>query len=134
MKLLIVLTCCRGELLPVPGAAGVRELVVPVVWHVGVLCGLLVAQADGVVDELAPRPAPLRDVVLGEEVLADVVEDAVADVARRWAGGHLAVPDVVRGRDTGELRPCLPPRGVSRVVAAPVERAARERIGAHRPG
>jgi len=25
MKPLIVLTCCRGELLPDPGAAGVRE-------------------------------------------------------------------------------------------------------------
>ena len=36
------------------------------------LAGLL---AEVVVEELAPRPTPLRDVVLGEQVLADVVED-----------------------------------------------------------
>src|SRR5207249_5119648 len=42
-----------------------------------------VSEPDVVIEELAPDPAPLRDVVLGEEVLTDVVEKAVADVSGR---------------------------------------------------
>src|SRR6266508_3258137 len=43
----------------------------------------LVSQSEVVIEELAPGPAPLRYTVLREQVLADVVEDAVADVPRR---------------------------------------------------
>ena len=96
---MIVLRCWRGlrTLVPVPGAAGVREKssAPRSLWNdssgsaalnaIGFdSAGGLVAQAEVVVEELAPGPSPLRDVVLGEQVLADVVEDAVADVSARW--------------------------------------------------
>ena len=76
------------------------------------------------VDELAPRPAPLRDVVLREDVLADVVEDPVADVPRRRTGHHHAhVVPVVRRRDAQVLRSRLTPVGMPEIVSAPVQRA-----------
>ena len=76
------------------------------------------------VDELAPGPAPLGDAVLGEDVLPEVVEDPVRDLAWRGAAGHGAdAVRVVRRRDPGVLRARLPPVRVVVVVAAAVERA-----------
>src|SRR5207249_6074203 len=54
------------------------ERVVPVERDRRLLGGRLVAQAEVVVEELAPRPTPPRDAVLREEILPDVVEDPVA--------------------------------------------------------
>src|SRR5207253_2110805 len=93
--------------------------------NAGVVALRLVAQVERVVDELSPEPADLRDTVLREDVLADVVEDAVADVTRRRAAFHRADPVGVR-RGRGDARVVdarLSPRRVRGVVAAAVERA-----------
>jgi hypothetical protein len=81
-----------------------------------------VAEADVVIHELAPEPPDLRDAVLREEALADVVEDAVADDARGRPGHPPAhAVGVVRRRHAQVLRSCLAARGVQDVVAASVE-------------
>ena len=92
--------------------------------HRHVLGGGLVPEADVVVDELAPDPAPLRDPVLREDVLPDIVEDGVADMTRRRARDHLSdAVGVVRGRDPQVLRAGLPPVGMEHVVPASVQRS-----------
>ncbi len=87
----------------------------------------LVAQTERVIHELPPRPAPLRDPVLGEEVLADVVEDAVADEARRRALHRFRRTVVVRGGHTYVLGVRLPPRRIRDVVSPAVQRSRHER-------
>ncbi len=87
------------------------------------LAGRLVPETEAVVEELPPHPAPLRDAVLREEVLADVVEDAVADVARRRPGLHLRDPVRVGEGRQPQVRPvALAPGRVRRVVPAPAQR------------
>src|SRR5262249_48174172 len=82
---------------------------------------------------LPPAPPPLRVFFRGEGVVAGVVEDPVAAVARRGPPPHLADPvGVVRRRNAEVLRPRLSPRGMSGIVAAPVKGAAGERIGSDR--
>ena len=111
----------------------------------------LVSQAEVVVEELSPDPAPLRDVVLGEQVLPDVVEDPVADEprgprrrhrdrsrprtpARRFAGN--APPPRPRSdgarcslvrRACASARPPRPPldRPARKIAAAPIARRTR---------
>src|SRR5205085_2115623 len=82
----------------------------------------LVAQAEVMVHELSPGPAPLRDAVLGEQVLADVVEDAVADPPRRRAGGHRGhAVGVVRRRDAQVVRAGAAPGGIRLVIAVAIQ-------------
>ena len=88
------------------------------------------AQAEGVVEELTPGPAPLGDPVLGEDVLVDVVEDAVADVAGvRAALRRADAVGVVGGADPQVGRLDWPHVGVGDVVAAAVETFDGERHG-----
>src|SRR6266480_3052467 len=71
---------------------------------------------------MAPRPAPLRDTVLGEDVLVDVVEDSVANEPRVRPGYGLAAPVGVAGRrDPGVGRVRLTLRRMGDVVAEAVE-------------
>ena len=106
-----------------PGSFAERlERIVGVEGDRRVLARRLVTQADVMVDELSPDPAPLRDVVLAEEVLADIVEHAVADAARRRAalhGGHAI--GVVRRPHARVRRSGLPPGRMRHIVAAAVE-------------
>src|SRR5262245_61757095 len=85
---------CRGarERGRAAGVGVALELVALVVGHARILGRLLVTEADVVVDELAPDPAPLRDVVLREEVLTDVVDDAVAHIPWRRSVHEAAHP------------------------------------------
>ena len=141
MKLVIVLRCWRGLRTLVPGAGRggcarevEREVAVERlqrvgrVEHDGVRLGRgLVTKAEVVVEELAPGPSPLRDVVLGEQVLADVVEDTVADVARVGDIGERTEPvRVVRRRDARVVRARLTQRGPERVVPRAVEAAEEQ--------
>ncbi len=88
----------------------------------------LVTESDVVIDELAPCPSPLRDLVLGEHVLTDVVEDAVGDVARIGTGDHRAdAVAVVRRGDARVGGAGHSPGGVLEIVAAPVECSRRLR-------
>jgi hypothetical protein len=91
-----------------------------------VLSALFVAKAEVVIEELPPRPAPLRDAVLREEVLPYVVEDAVADVSRRRPGDHPRdAVGVVRGGNSNVRRSRLPPGDVQAVVLRSVQRTPR---------
>ena len=90
------------------------------------LRGRLVAEAEIVIEKLAPGPAPLRDAVLREQVLADVVEDTVADVSRRRSADHAGDAVGVHGsRDAQERHTRLSPRVMRDVVSVAVQRAPR---------
>ena len=133
-----VLTCRRG---PRPGGRRracerhlrevIRERLEWIVrvegeWHA--CAGRFVAKTEVVVHELAPDPGPLGQRVLGEDVLADVVEHAVAHVPRRWTADDGADAVGVIGRpDTLVERVRASPIGVERIVPAAVERADDER-------
>ena len=86
------------------------------------LASRLLAQAEGVVHELAPDEAPLGDAVLREQVLVGVVVHAVAHVPGRRAADRLCNPvGVVRLGDPQILRVRLPPFRMAAVVPAPVQ-------------
>ena len=103
----------------------VRELLEGIVRVEGnrrVLGRRLVAQADVVVDELSPDPDPLRELVLAEEVLAEIVEHAVADPARRRPASHGGDAVGIVRRPEARIRGArLSPRLVRHVVATAVE-------------
>ncbi len=88
----------------------------------------LLPQSEGVVEELPPHPHPLRRTSSREDVLAGVVEDAVADVPGVGPLHHCptAVGVVRRGAAQVE-RSDRTPSAVAFVVARSVERADLER-------
>ena len=80
------------------------------------------AEPERVVEELSPGEAPLADPPLGEDVLVDVVDDAVADEPGVGAADHLAPAVGVAGRGHPAVGgPRLPPVGVRLVVSAAVQ-------------
>src|SRR5262249_12326738 len=89
-------------------------------------------EAEGVVDELTPRPAPLGDLVLREDVGGEqaaqlvvgalVGEHPVGDVAAVRPGRHRAqAVGVPRGQDPRVRGPGGAPGGMRLVVSRPVE-------------
>ena len=88
-----------------------------------------VAKVEIVVHELAPDPGPLSESVLGEDVLAGVVEHPVAHVPDRGTAVHHAdAIGVVRGGDAQVSRVRAPPIAVAQIVVVAVERSGQERV------
>ena len=84
----------------------------------------VLAQPEGVVEELAPHEAPLRHPVLGEQVLGHVVEDAVAHEPGGRPVDHRAGSiGIASGGHAEVVGVGLPPLGVAAVVARAVEAA-----------
>ena len=82
----------------------------------------LVPEAEGVVEELAPRPQPLGGTVFREDVLAEILEDPVADEPAVRAAHRLAVPVRVPGVGHPWVRLAgLAPFGMGAVVPATVQ-------------
>ncbi len=94
------------------------------------------AEPDRVIDELAPHEAPVGHVVLGEDVLVGVVEDAVAQVAGVGRGDGLTdTVGVVRSGLAGVDQSRSTERRVVQVVGRSVERrAVLEQLDEFDPG
>ena len=132
---------------PVPGAAGVRVNAIEPRVFVKSSSGSvapkaigafsppdLLAQAERVVHELPPDEAPLGDAVLREQVLADVVEDPVADVPGRRPADRLRDPVGVVRRATRSTGCSSYPSRVAAVVAASVQRSISSAMSAPATG